>query len=109
METHHQRWKGSVMKALKGLVLVSFWLIIYVSILYFGMALSSSINCTDPSGKSCGIAEAFYIGIFAMPAGLVFLIVSAFVGSKYGSRYFLLGAVIGAAVMAIPIIFPGTS
>jgi hypothetical protein len=90
------------MKALKGLVLVSLWLIIYVSILYFGMALSSSINCTD------GIAETFYIGIFAMPAGLVFLIVSAFVGSKYGSRYFLLGAVIGAAVMAIPIIFPGT-
>ena len=108
MEAHHRRWNGSIMKALAGLVLVLFWVIIYMSILFLGMALSTSISCTDPSGESCGIAEGFYIGIIAIPASLVFLILSAIVGFKYGSRYFLLGAAIGAAVAAVPIVFLGS-
>ena len=93
------------MKALVGLVLVLFWVIIYASILFLGMTLSASMSCTDPPGESCGIAEGFYIAIVAIPAGAVFLILSAIAGFRYGARYFILGAVIGAAVMTSHMLF----
>lgn len=41
------------MKALAGLVLVLFWVIIYLSILFLGMTLSASMSCTDNTGKMC--------------------------------------------------------
>lgn len=93
------------MKALAGLVLVLFWVIIYTSILFTGMTLSASMSCTDPPGDSCGIAEGFYIATVAIPAGAVFLILSAIVGFRYGARYFILGAAIGSAVMTTHMMF----
>jgi len=97
------------MKALAGLALVLFWVIIYMSILFLGMTLSASISCTDPPGESCGILEGFYIGIIAIPAGPVFLIVSAIIGFRYGARYFILGAIVGAAALTIHMMFLGAS
>ena len=93
------------MKALAGLVFVLFWVIIYLSILFLGMTLSASMSCSDPPGDSCGIFEGFYIAIIAIPAGPVFLILSAIVGFRYGARYFVLGAIVGAAALMIHMVF----